>query len=99
MDIKIYQLSGDFALETIFSYMSSYTPDFIKYQLVYEEETEEEAEIDALLEQLFHRFNQDPPTGYRGTSMSVGDVVVVDGNAYLCRPFGFEKTAWLYAGN
>jgi hypothetical protein len=45
-------------------------------------------------EVLFERFNIDHPVDYHNRSMSVGDVVILDGNrAYTCAGFGFNPIA------
>lgn len=41
------------------------------------------------LSELYARFNLRHPTGYKGRSMSVSDVVVIDGRAYYVDPFAF----------
>jgi len=42
------------------------------------------------LEKLFEIFNVDPPSGYRGHSMSIGDLVVLDDAKYLCCGTGWR---------
>lgn len=47
------------------------------------------------LELLFERFNtQDKPSNYTGHSMSVGDIVEIDNNVYICVNFGWNKIEW-----
>ena len=41
-------------------------------------------------EELFHVFNTEHPVGYTGRSMSVSDIVVVNGKAYFCDTIGFK---------
>ena len=46
-------------------------------------------------DQMFCKFGNSPhgskPEGYNGRSLSVGDVVVVDGTAYACADFGWTE--------
>ena len=46
-----------------------------------------------LLAAIFRRFNIDHPTGYKNRSLSVGDMVSINGHNYLCQPVG-----WKYLG-
>lgn len=43
------------------------------------------------LEELFREFNIDHPADYTGRSLSVSDVVILDGVAYFCDDFGWKK--------
>lgn len=48
-----------------------------------------------LLEMLFERFNQgNYPEDYKGHSMSVGDIVVLDCFVYVCDNFGWKMIEW-----
>ena len=46
---------------------------------------------DAYLELLYERFNLNRPEDFKGHSMSVSDVVVINGNAYYTDSFGFQR--------
>lgn len=72
-----------------------YWEDFEK---VYEGEVEQEDIIEAM-EDLFYKFNMAHPVDYRHASMSVGDVLIVDGEPYYVDSMGFEKTTMLRKGN
>lgn len=62
------------------------------YDKVYEAEyTGGETETNDILEDLFTIFNISKPEGFKGRSLSVSDIVVVDGVPYYCDIFGFEK--------
>ncbi len=43
----------------------------------------------AALEALFVQFNRHHPADYRGYSLSMGDIVWLDGNAYYCDTVGW----------
>lgn len=49
----------------------------------------------SILEHVFEKFNLDHPTGYCGRSLSVGDVVVLDGKSYLCKPVSFQECSFV----
>ena len=44
-----------------------------------------------ILEYVFQKFNIDHPQGYCGRSLSVGDVVKLEGKTYLCKSIGFQE--------
>lgn len=64
-----------------------------EYKLVWEgeEETMEGTDDEAILDLLFTTFNVAHPEGYHGRSMSVSDVVELDGVKYFCDSFGWVK--------
>ena len=63
------------------------------YEKVYEGQTEvgENEEVIVTLEYLYMKFQGEKPEGYTGHSLSVSDVVVLDGTAYYVDDYGFEK--------
>lgn len=49
-----------------------------------------------ILEELFEEFNMNRPSDFDGHSMSVSDVVTVDGIAYFCDSIGWKELgAWM----
>lgn len=65
--------------------------DFSKYELVREGTFDDEGTVDVfeVLEDLFHIFNTISPQGYQGRSMSVSDIVKIEGSYYYCDSFGW----------
>lgn len=62
------------------------------YDKVYEAEyTGSETETNDILEDLFTIFNISKPEDFKGRSLSVSDIVVVDGVPYYCDLFGFKE--------
>ena len=68
------------------------------YEVVYKDEIDLETyddegneDIYHTLEYLFGMFNEGCPEGFEGSSMSVSDVVELDGEYYYCDIFGFKK--------
>jgi len=62
------------------------------YAVVYEGELEDEGKPDTYyLEKLFEIFNINHPEDYRGHSLSVSDVVELDGVNYYCDSHGWVK--------
>lgn len=65
------------------------------YNKVYSGSTDAKASAEEVLESLFVKFNLHFPSDYRGRSMSVSDVVVLNENgtdrAYFCDSFGFVQ--------
>lgn len=66
-------------------------PRFTDYEKVWEGEIEVEGDKPAHeLEEIFRIFQGVKPEGYTGTSVSVSDVVMIDGQCYYCDSFGWE---------
>lgn len=50
-----------------------------------------EGELDiSNIDEIFEKFNIDIPADFTGHSLSVSDVVILDGNAYYCDRFGWQ---------
>jgi hypothetical protein len=60
------------------------------YEAIYEGEIEDYS-IEYTLEKLFDIFNMYHPEDFRGHSMSVSDVVELNGEYYYCEHIGFKK--------
>ena len=72
-----------------------------KYTKVYEGDLDDNAfiyvEKKSCLEWIYQVFNLSRPEGFTGHSMSVSDVVVLDGKAYFCDSIGFTPLQDFYA--
>lgn len=68
--------------------VSSDHPD--QYEVVYE--GERDGEHREILGRLFEQFNIGDREGLRVRSMSVGDLVEIDDDRYVCAPAGWDKT-------
>ena len=44
-----------------------------------------------ILEEVFYTFNATRPEDFTGHSLSVSDIVVIDGTPYFCDSFGWQK--------
>ena len=63
-----------------------------EYETVYTGHIEPNAMVDATLEDIFVMFNLNRPDDYRGRSMSVSDLVVLEEtDTYYCDSVGFKK--------
>jgi len=60
------------------------------YEVVYEGDIQGDNEF-AALEELFEMFNIRHPEDFRGHSLSVSDVVELDGTNYYCDSAGWKK--------
>jgi len=60
-----------------------------QYKKVYEGEVQEEKDLLHTLDSLFRTFNLNHPDDFKGHSMSVSDVVVLDGVNYYCDSYGW----------
>lgn len=94
MRIKIYQINNDrdtnnvkfFGLKHLKQFQGSEKVDASLYNEVFDGEVET-----TNLEMIFRQFNSEYHPLFRGHSLSVSDVVVMDGKAYFCEPVGFEQ--------
>lgn len=65
------------------------------YKKVYAAETACGKDIHLVLDNLFMIFNTTPPEDFHGHTMSVSDVVVLDGTPYYCDSVGWKQlTEW-----
>lgn len=58
-----------------------------------------EGRVHALLEHIYYIFNMDRPKWYCARSLSVGDVVLLEGKYYLCSVFGFREVMFTTSGD
>lgn len=92
---EIYQLkSGDENRDIRFEPLKQLAergikPDFNNYDKVYEGSISGGA-VDEKLDDLFRKFNIERPEDFKGHSMSVSDVVVMDSKAYYVDSVGFQ---------
>lgn len=91
--IKVYQIcDNDQRLSSHKKFISDGTIDPSSYTQVFNAEVFDDN--DAIrLEDLFYMFNDDEDCHplYRGTHMSVGDIIVNDDGAFYCNEVGFTK--------
>lgn len=67
-------------------------PDMNDYNVVYTGELSKESDNDLVLcETVFKIFNINRPEDFVGHSLSVSDIVAINGNYYFCDDFGFVK--------
>ena len=63
------------------------------YEVIYEGNiitSLENVNINEILENLFMKFNTMRPEGYKGHSLSVSDIIEIDGSNYYC-----DNTEWI----
>lgn len=64
------------------------------YKLVYDGEIDLSGNVDNVAEYLFVLLNkEDLPDGYKGHSLSVSDIVVIEGQVLYCDTFGWRHLA------
>ena len=64
--------------------------NFQDYKKVYEGEEEGEDNIN-ILDKLFEKFNLAHPDDFRGHSLSVSDVIILDDKMYYCDSIGWKE--------
>ena len=88
MRVQIYQINQerDVNREKFSSLKEDQLPNPAIYDEVFDAEIEEDD-----LEAIYERFNTEGHPLFRGHSLSVSDVVVLDGKAHICQDFGFKE--------
>ena len=61
------------------------------YVQVYSDEVPYDKSVEMFLEYLFKKFNLDRPNDFVGHSISVSDIVKVDGKYYFCDSIGWKN--------
>lgn len=61
------------------------------YELVYEGEIKDNNNYSEVLENLFTKFNINRPEDFKGHSMSMSDIVVLNGQKFYCDSIGFKR--------
>ena len=61
------------------------------YDEVYSGEVEPSGSVMSVLESLYMKFNLNHPSDFRGHSLSVSDIIELDGKNYYCDSFGFVE--------
>lgn len=88
MRVQIYQINHDRDVHNMkfMSLKDGESVDASTYDEVFN------AEIDETnLEDIYRRFNTERHPLHRGHSLSVSDVVVMNGKAHICQSFGFKE--------
>lgn len=93
---KVYQLPVEHKAKFMsldFVKENSIMPKLEDYKLVWESEVEEmEGESGVmLLDHIYTEFQGTKPADFKGHSLSMSDVVEVDGKYYYCDSFGWEE--------
>ena len=65
--------------------------DITDYKVVYDSKIKSKKTIDEILEDLFEIFNINHPDDFHGHSLSISDIVVIDGTTYFCDSIGWKK--------
>ena len=73
-----------------FEYAITHGFKFSDYYVVYEGEIECEKSIIDVLERLFVKFNVNRPDDFKGHSLSVSDLIDLDGFCSYCNPTGWK---------
>lgn len=94
-DYKIYQVKQELTREMGFMGLGTMERMGVKVDLNNYDEVHKDVayndSITEILENLFSQFNTVYSEGYKGRSMSVSDIVMIDGAYYYCNPFGWLR--------
>lgn len=67
-------------------------PNLRDYNVIYTSEIVDDNKSELMLcEDIFRIFNSNYPEDYLGHSLSISDIVAINGNYYYCDNFGFVK--------
>ena len=89
MQYKILQLNKDHKDQLFMRYKEGIKKSW--YNEVWSGYVEPKNSIKGTLEHLYYIFNMEHPNGFRGHSLSVSDVVYLDGKYYYCTTFGYKE--------
>lgn len=91
MNYKIYQVDPHFC-DYAFEWWSWARDrfNFSDYELKYEGKVEVE-DVNKTLEDLFTKFNIKRPEDFKGHSLSVSDIIELDGKYYYCDNVGWTE--------
>jgi hypothetical protein len=99
-NIEIYQIKSDID-ENIYRKISFMRYDMVNdvidlhkfrdyYKKVYEFTQDFESTSDQIiLDEIFAKFNIDRPDDFKGHSLSISDIVIIDDKAYFCDSWGW----------
>lgn len=90
-NIKIYQLNDKGANYMFRPYRENNVPNTELYDEVYSGNIEEGSSVMDTLENVFRKFNIAHPADFKGHSLSMSDVVMLDEKYYYCDRFGFVE--------
>lgn len=65
--------------------------DIRDYKEVYAGDHQTDKSTEVALDEIFEQFNLRHPEDFRGHSLSVSDVVIMDNEIYFCDSFGWVK--------
>lgn len=96
MKIKIYQAKSDVDFKFMgFRYVEKFLNGNVNfdtnYKLVYEFEKNYQGSITNILDSIYLCFQGVKPIDYKGHSLSVSDIIEVDGVKYYVDSFGFKS--------
>lgn len=74
--------------------VEEYESDRERYEPLYIKTYEFEGDEDSL-EDVYYRFNMDRPSDFKSYSLSVGDIIIRDGEAFMVDGFGFKPVGFV----
>lgn len=90
--IKIYQRDDNKAFRPFEEIAENGAIALSEYKQVYHcKHVSTATDTMAVLEEIYTRFNVNRPPNFKGHSLSVSDIVTLDGNIYFVDSFGFKK--------
>ena len=99
MKFKLYQIKKQLVSTGTYLFMSynfakNHGFDIRDYDVVYEGEIESGRYIEDTLENIFYMFNMQRPEDFKGHSMSVSDIVEINGEFFYTDSVGFKSLGY-----
>lgn len=91
MNYKIFQLSENAPKGLMFNSYNGDTFNINNYKQVYSGYIESSGNIIKDLDDIFVKFNVNHPSDFIGHSLSVSDIIELDGTKYYVDDIGFTK--------
>lgn len=66
-----------------------------RYRMVWSEKLDSYPDLD----DIYERFNLEHPEGYAGRSLSISDLVELDGDLYFCDEYRWRQVRWKEQAN
>lgn len=98
-NFKVYQLPTEHNAKFMrLSFVKEHNimPKLEDYKLVYEGELDDDEQVSEIydLDTIYGRFQGVKPEGYKGTSISVSDVVFIYGKYFYCDSLGWKEVSF-----
>lgn len=90
--VKIYQINEEKASHKLFKGFNGEPIKMSDYKLVYEYKHKSNVKVaTSVLDEVYEAFNVSKPDDFKGHSISISDIIVLNGTPYYVDRIGFKK--------